>query len=89
MPNASRIPRHAADAAVAVDSQRLSAQTVADADLPFARLERGHLLRDLAHRGEDQAPGQFRGGIRRRAGDAWLDDTITPCRVQAAISMCG
>ena len=31
----------------------------ADADLPIARFQRRHLLRDLAHRGDDQAPGQL------------------------------
>ena len=31
-------------------------------------LERGHLLRNLPHRREDQPPGQLGRGVRRRAG---------------------
>jgi len=57
-----------ADAAIAVDAERLAAQRVADADLPAPGAQRGDLLRDLPHRREDQAEGQFRGGVRRRAG---------------------
>ena len=56
----------AADPPVAVDAQRLAAQRGADADLPGARLERRHLLRDLAHRRDDQAPGELGGRVRRR-----------------------
>src|SRR5437868_4378976 len=36
--------------------------------LPPARLERGHLLGNLACRGEDQRPRQLCRRIRRRAG---------------------
>ena len=42
----------AADPAIATDAERLVAQRVADADLPFAGLERRHLLGNLAHGGK-------------------------------------
>ena len=58
----------AADPAVAENSERLAAQRRTDADLPGPGLERGHLLRNLPHRGQRQAPRQFRGGVARRAG---------------------
>ncbi len=58
---------HLADASVAVDAERLTAQPVADARLPVARLERLHLLRNLAHSGQHQCPGELRGGKRRRS----------------------
>src|SRR5712692_7106216 len=54
----------AADPAIAEDAEGLAPQRCAHADLPAAGLERGHLLRDLAHRRQHQAPGQF----RRRMG---------------------
>ena len=57
-----------ADPAIAENAERLVAQRGADADLPVAGLERGHLLRDLPERGKDQAPGQLGGGIGGRAG---------------------
>src|SRR5439155_19169426 len=61
--------RHLArDAAVAEDAEVLAAQRRADADLPLAGLERGHVLRNFARRGEDQRPGHLRGRVRRRAG---------------------
>src|SRR5881397_1671937 len=43
-----------ADPPIAIDAERLAAQGMADADLPFAGLERRHLLRDGAHRRQDQ-----------------------------------
>src|SRR5581483_10763050 len=58
----------AADPAVTENAERLAAQSRADAELPMARLQRGHLLRNLPRGGEDQPPGQFRGGVARRAG---------------------
>src|SRR5579885_1234733 len=58
---------HTADTAIAVDAERLAAQRRADADLPSARLQRCHLLRNLAHRGKHQSPGEFRGGVGGRA----------------------
>src|SRR5438874_2618085 len=59
--------RHrAADAAVAVDAERLAPQRVADSGLPFARLEPSDVLRNFARRGEDQRPGELRGRIRGR-----------------------
>jgi hypothetical protein len=57
----------AADSAVTVDAERLSAQRVAHSNLPLPGLERGHLLRDLPHRREDQAPGQLRRRVAGRA----------------------
>ena len=56
------------DPPVTIDAERLAAQRMADADLPFAGLERRHLLRNGAHRGQDQAPGEFGGRVRRRIG---------------------
>src|SRR5262249_36217817 len=53
---------------IAVNAERLAAQRMADADLPFAGLDRRHLLRDRAHRREDQAPGELGGRIGRRIG---------------------
>ena len=51
-----------------MNAQHLAAQRLADADLPPARLQRAHLLRNLPHRGEDQPPRQLRRRVRRRAG---------------------
>ena len=84
----------AADAPVAVDAERLAAQRVADADLPCAGLERGHLLRDLAHRREDQPPRQLGRRVGRRARMlARRDDDAEPragvdvdVRVDAALA---
>ena len=56
---------YAADAAVAVNAERVAAQRVANADLPLAGLQRRHLLRDLPHRGEDQAERELGGGVGR------------------------
>src|SRR6478735_8800764 len=54
------IPRHRrADAAIAEDAERFFAQRHANADLPFAGLERGHLLRKLASRRKNERPGQL------------------------------
>ena len=51
------IARHrGADAAIAEDAERLFAQRHANADLPFAGLERGHLLRKLASRRKNERP---------------------------------
>ena len=76
------------DPAVAENAERLVAQGRADPDLPVAGLERGHLLGDLPERREDQPPGQFRGGIGRRAGMlARRHDT--PRAVQASMSIWG
>src|SRR6185437_288306 len=52
----------------AVEPERLAAQRRAHAHLPMPGLERGHLLRQLAHRGEHQRPGELRRGVARRAG---------------------
>jgi hypothetical protein len=59
---------HAADPAIAVDAERLVMQRPSDADLPFAGLERRHLVGNLPHRGDHQPPRQFGGGIGRGAG---------------------
>ena len=79
----------AGDAPVAVEAERAAAQGVADADLPPAGLERGHLLRDLAHGREDQAPGQLRRRVGRRVRHAGSDETMMPSLVQVSMSMCG
>src|SRR5271165_7670669 len=57
----------ASDTSVAVDSECLTAQSMADADLPSPRLERSHLPRDLPRSGKDQTPRKLRGGIGWRA----------------------
>src|SRR5215212_6266688 len=57
-----------ADPPIAIDAERLAAQRMADTDLPFAGFQRRHLLRNGAHRRQDQAPGEFGGCIRRRIG---------------------
>src|SRR5262249_20005850 len=54
-------------ASVAEDPQGLAAQRVADAGLPLTRLERFHLQRDVAHGGDDHAPGELGGRVRRHA----------------------
>jgi hypothetical protein len=56
-----------ADAAIAENAERLSAQGLADADLPAPRFERRDLLRDLACGRHDQRPGQFGCRIGWRA----------------------
>jgi hypothetical protein len=56
-----------ADAAIAKHAERFIAQGRADADLPFAGLERDHLLRQLARGCENERPGQFGGGVTRNA----------------------
>ncbi len=57
-----------ADPPVAVDPERLAAQRASDAHLPRAGAQRRHLLRDLAHGGQHQAPRQLGRRVRRRAG---------------------
>src|SRR5262249_15147573 len=57
-----------ADPAVTVDTEPLAAQRAADADLPAASFQRGHLLGNLAHRREHQAPGELGSCVGRRAG---------------------
>ena len=56
---------HAADAAIAIYAERFAAHAVADVHLPFARLQRGHLLWNLPQRGQDQSPRQFGSPVRR------------------------
>ena len=71
------IPRHRrADAAIAEDAERLFAQRHANADLPFAGLERGHLLRKLASRRKNERPRNILASRLLRA----VVSTIVPER---------
>ena len=49
-----------------VHAERLAVAGDDGADLPFAGFQRRHLLRNGAHRRQDQAPGEFGGRVRRR-----------------------
>mgnify|MGYP001559297785 CR=1 FL=1 len=74
-----------ADAAIAPDAQGLAVQHHAQSEvhrhgggleaglLPGAVLEAGHVLRDAAHRGHDQRPGQFGRGHGRTGAFAHGD----------------
>lgn len=55
------------DAAITHNAESFAAQRLAETVLPFPSLNRCHLLRNLAHRGQHQSPGGFSRGIRRRA----------------------
>jgi hypothetical protein len=55
-----------ADSTIAIDAERLEQQGVPDAILPSPRLHRRDLLRDAAHPGDHQPPGQLGRGIRGR-----------------------
>src|SRR5580692_5529655 len=69
----------AADAAIAVNAERLAAQRRTDADLPLPGFECGDVLRDEPQRIQDQPEGQFRRGVRRCAGMlARRDDDAEP-----------
>src|SRR4029079_755347 len=54
-----------ADTTVAEDAQRPAAQRLTYADLPPSSLQRGHLLRQGARRGEQERPRELGRGIRR------------------------
>src|SRR5262249_58491553 len=57
-----------ADAAIAENAKRLSAQRRANADLPAPGLDRRHLLRELTCRGENEGEGELGRRVGRRAG---------------------
>jgi hypothetical protein len=57
-----------ADATIAKDAKRLIAQCCAHADLPLARFQCRHLLRQLTRGGENERPGQLGRGVTRNAG---------------------